>query len=119
MQTMAAAKRHNREFDARRRAAEEEAARQRAAAERRRQLEQKAVTVLEQLLDEQARLQRLRTFVGPLMEVAPNLPERTRRLLVWAGARLDQLEAGLSPEGLEQRLVAADLFDEESDQETA
>jgi hypothetical protein len=47
---MAAAKRHNLEFDARRRAAEEEAARQRAAAERRRQLEQKAVTVLDNYL---------------------------------------------------------------------
>lgn len=116
---MAAAKRHNREFDALRRAAEEKAARQRAEAERRRRLEEKAVTVLEQLLDEQARLERLRAFLAPLIKAGSVIPERTGRLLSWAEARLERFEAGLSPEGLEQRLAAAGLFDEECDRETA
>lgn len=117
---MAAAKRHNREFDARRRAAEEEAARQRAAAERRRQLEAKAVSLLGQLLDEQAQLERLRAFVEPLREAGSALPERTKRLLDWAEARRARFEVDLSPAGLEQRLLTAALFeDEEHEQETA
>ena len=116
---MAAVKRHNREFDALRRAAEEKAARQRAEAERRRRLEEKAVTVLEQLLDEQARLERLRALVAALIEAGSVIPERTGRLLSWAEARPERFEAGLSPEGLEQRLAAAGLFDEECDRETA
>jgi hypothetical protein len=116
---MAAAKRHNREFDDRRRAAEAVVARQRAEAERRRELEAKAVVLLEQRLDEKAQLERLRAFLMSREEARHMLPERTKRLLDWAEARRATFEAKLDPVGLEQRLVAAGLFEDEAEEQTA
>ena len=105
---MAVAKRSNTEFEERRRLAEAEAARRRAEEERRRLAEQRAVSLLEQLVDEQTQMDRLSALVKTLRQEA--LGERAGRLVQWAELRFETMARQLSPGAIEGRLAAADLF---------
>ena len=109
---MAAAKRSNAAFEEQQRLAELEAARRRAEAERRRVHEQKAVALLDQMIEEQARIERLRALLAML--AGADEDGRVDRFRSWMEPRLRGMEQSLAREGLEERLAANGLFDEGS-----
>ena len=105
---MAAAKTSNAAFDERERIATAEEAVRRAEAERRRKHQADVAALLDSLVEEQARADRLRSFNAALRE--GRLTGHARQLLEWSEARLAALERALSAQALEERLIAADLF---------
>ena len=86
---MSAAKTSNAAFDERERIARAEEAVRRAEAERRRKHEANVAALLDSLVEEQARADRLRSFNAALREGRP--PGRARQLLEWSEARLTAL----------------------------
>ena len=109
---MAAAKIGNDTFDEQQRLEREAAERARAEAERRRQLEQQSLAFLEQLLDEQGKLEQLGTTIDRLTRSGLPLPPRTAQLLAWLRARAAAMEERLEPLAVENRLEAAGLLDQ-------
>jgi len=108
---MAAAKKANRGVGVRRRAAAEEAARRRAEAERRRVEDEQARSFLEQLVKEQEAGERLRALLDALQ--TNHGGNRVARFIAWAEARLTQIEQGMAPAAIEERLAKARLFGSE------
>lgn len=108
---IAVAKRENRELEERQRVEAEERERQRIEAERRRLLEKKRVALLEQLLCEQAEVDRIGGLLD-LLESSTERPPHVEALLVWARERRARQLELLSPKELEQRLSEAKLFEE-------
>jgi len=106
---IAAAKKANREFEARRRAAAAEAARQYEQMQRRRAHEQKAIALLEKLLAEQEAEGRLRSLARAL-RAGDHGGSRTEEFLKWLDLRVLEMAAANSPAALENRLAALELF---------
>jgi len=106
---IAAAKKANREFDARRRAAATEAARQHEQMQLRRAHEQKAIALLEKLLAEQEEEGRLRSLAHAL-RARDHRGSRTEEFLKWLDHRVHEMAAANSPLTLENRLAALELF---------
>jgi hypothetical protein len=111
---MAAAKKANREFEERKRAEDDEAARQRQAAERQRLLDERASALLEQLLDENEYVARLKGLILTLRDTGSSGGARFGRLLRWAELRLEQKSNRLKPATIEERLSEAGAFEDES-----
>ena len=106
---IAAAKKHNRDMEARRRAAEQDAARQRAQAERRRLLNQRAGELVDTLAAESAAADRLRSVLR-LVPARHTIHPLTGAFIDWMEQRLQAMETQLGAEALEQRLAEAELF---------
>jgi hypothetical protein len=107
---MAAAKKVNREVEARRRAEQEEARRRWEEAERRRREDERATHLLEQLLTEQSAAERLSNLLGELRG-SDETCVRVARFINWAELRLERVRGKLAPETLEERLATAKLFE--------
>lgn len=113
---IAVAKRDNRGVEQRRRVAEEAAARRYEARQRREAIERARVSMLDKLLEEHQRQQRLEGLVAALQRHAPADGEmRAHRLRRWAEEGLERLRDETFGPGLEARLAQLRLFGEDED----
>jgi hypothetical protein len=114
---IAAAKKHNREMEARRRAAEQERARRRERAERHRAQEQMAIGLAGELIEEQEAAERLRSLLTVLGPPEADHP-RTAAFIRWAQDRLAAADGRITRETIEQLLEGAGLFGSDEAEET-
>lgn len=111
MAAIAAAKHSNAEFEERQRLAALEAAERRNREERRRLTDQRALAVVEQLVDFREQAERMRAVAKILAGAGSDT--RTGRLRHWAERRLGLIDDQLGTAAIESRLADAGLFDPE------